>query len=271
MKRFILAQLILLLVILATIPVMAYVSSQPPGYTAVSCGVEVEEDTGTILRLVQSRMRTEDATEAVAMTEMICRVASRHGLRPTLIAAVVECESTFNPRALSKKKKWDEERQKYVEVPCAYGLMQIIPANFGWMGITDPFDPEQSLEGGCKYLAGLSKKYNGDERKMFGHYNGGYRPDNPETRAYVPKVLRVEMSLRSPQMPLEPTKQIQREKILPSQERGKETAKIYRVRAGDTLWRIAQRYGTTVERLARANGIHNPDRITAGERLEVGR
>jgi hypothetical protein len=257
MKRFILAQLVLLLIILATIPVLAYVSSQPPGYTAVSCGAEVQEDTGTILRLVQSRMRrTEDATEAVAMTEMICRVASRHGLRPTLVAAVVDAESNFNPRAKSH---------------CgARGLMQIMPYHYEWLQIADPYDPEQNLNGGCLFLSRLIAKYGGNEVNALRHYNGGASWYNPETRAYWPKVLRIEAKLTTrPRMPQDEREQMQREKIFPSQERGKEAAKIYRVRAGDTLWRIAQRYGTTVEELARRNGIENPDVIEIGQRVVI--
>ncbi len=41
------------------------------------------------------------------------------------------------------------------------------------------------------------------------------------------------------------------------------------VRRGETLWRIARRYGVTVEAIARANGIQDPTRIRAGQRLFV--
>lgn len=43
----------------------------------------------------------------------------------------------------------------------------------------------------------------------------------------------------------------------------------YRVRPGDTLGRIAARFGTTVSQLATLNGISNPDRIWAGEMLSI--
>ncbi|MEX1018555.1 MAG: LysM peptidoglycan-binding domain-containing protein [Litorilinea sp.] len=46
-------------------------------------------------------------------------------------------------------------------------------------------------------------------------------------------------------------------------------ANTYTVRKGDTLSKLARHYGTTVHALARANGIHNPNRIYVGQRLCV--
>jgi LysM repeat protein len=45
--------------------------------------------------------------------------------------------------------------------------------------------------------------------------------------------------------------------------------RIYRVRSGDTLSGIAQRFGTTVDALVEANGIENPDLIFPGQRLLI--
>jgi LysM repeat protein len=43
----------------------------------------------------------------------------------------------------------------------------------------------------------------------------------------------------------------------------------YRVRYGDTLYRIAWRYGVDLWSLARANGIYNLNRIYAGQVLRI--
>ncbi len=43
----------------------------------------------------------------------------------------------------------------------------------------------------------------------------------------------------------------------------------YQIRSGDTLTSIAARYGTSVQTLARDNGIENPNRIFAGQTLRV--
>ena len=44
---------------------------------------------------------------------------------------------------------------------------------------------------------------------------------------------------------------------------------IYVVRSGDTLWKIAKRYGSTVDDIVRVNGIENPDRINVGEKIYI--
>lgn len=44
---------------------------------------------------------------------------------------------------------------------------------------------------------------------------------------------------------------------------------VYTVQAGDTLWEIAQRTGTTVRTLARLNGLRDPDRLYPGQRLRI--
>lgn len=44
---------------------------------------------------------------------------------------------------------------------------------------------------------------------------------------------------------------------------------IHTVRAGETLWRIARRYGSDVPTVAGANGLSNPNRIYVGQQLRV--
>lgn len=44
---------------------------------------------------------------------------------------------------------------------------------------------------------------------------------------------------------------------------------VYTVRPGDTLWEIAQRYGTSVSDLAQANHITDPGLIYPGEALRI--
>ena len=50
---------------------------------------------------------------------------------------------------------------------------------------------------------------------------------------------------------------------------GSGCSQFYTVRAGDTLAKIAARYGTTVWKLASLNGIPNPDYIWVGQVLCV--
>ena len=44
---------------------------------------------------------------------------------------------------------------------------------------------------------------------------------------------------------------------------------IYVVRKDDTLWKIAKRFGSTVDDIVRVNGIENPNKINAGEKLYI--
>lgn len=44
---------------------------------------------------------------------------------------------------------------------------------------------------------------------------------------------------------------------------------IYVVKSGDTLWKIAKKFGSTVEDIARVNGMKNPDKINIGEKIYI--
>ena len=44
---------------------------------------------------------------------------------------------------------------------------------------------------------------------------------------------------------------------------------IYVVKSGDTIWKIAKRFGSTVDDIVRVNGIENPNRINIGEKIYI--
>ena len=44
---------------------------------------------------------------------------------------------------------------------------------------------------------------------------------------------------------------------------------IYVVKSGDTLWKIAKRFGSTVDDIVRVNGIERPDRLNVGEKIYI--
>lgn len=46
---------------------------------------------------------------------------------------------------------------------------------------------------------------------------------------------------------------------------------IYVVKPGDTLWKIAKRFGSTVDDIVRVNGIERPDRLNVGEKIYIPR
>ena len=116
---------------------------------------------------------------------IIRRVAKKVKIAPELLHAVVQAESSYDPRARSVKG--------------AMGLMQLMPATAKRYGVTNAWDPAQNLEGGARYLRDLLKIFDNDLRLAVAAYNAGEGavqrngnriPPYPETRTYVRKVLR---------------------------------------------------------------------------------
>ncbi len=114
---------------------------------------------------------------------IISHISKKYDIDEKLVKAVVKQESGFRHDAVSH---------------CgAMGLMQLMPATAKGLGVTDPFDPVQNIEGGVKYLKGKLKKYNGNLILALASYNAGsgnvdkYNgvPPFKETQNYVKSIL----------------------------------------------------------------------------------
>jgi hypothetical protein len=118
------------------------------------------------------------------ITGLVHKLAPEYALDPKLVLAVIETESSFNPRALSPKQ--------------AQGLMQLIPATAQRFGVRDPWDAKQNLHGGMAYLRWLLDHFNGDIKLALAGYNAGEKaverhggiPPYAETRSYVTRILK---------------------------------------------------------------------------------
>lgn len=119
---------------------------------------------------------------APSFEQEVIEAASRHGLDPLLVMAVVEAESGHQPNLVSGRG--------------AVGLMQISPEIAAWAGLTDPADPLANLEAGCRFLAWLLDSFGGDVTLALAAYNAGPGavrrwgtvPPYRETRSFVARV-----------------------------------------------------------------------------------
>jgi len=105
-------------------------------------------------------------------------------LHPWLVAAVVQTESAFDPRAVSRVG--------------AAGLMQLMPAAAADQGVTDVFDPIDNLRGGTAHLRLMLDRFESLSLALAAYNSGAttverYKgiPPYEETRNYVRRVLEI--------------------------------------------------------------------------------
>lgn len=129
------------------------------------------------------------ATSNVSYTKeqlmsMVEKLADKHGVDEKLVKALIKQESGFNPKATSKVG--------------AMGLMQLMPSTAKGLGVSDPYNPYQNVEGGIKYLKSMLERFNGNTILALAAYNAGPNavkkyndvPPYGETQRYVRAVLK---------------------------------------------------------------------------------
>ena len=124
--------------------------------------------------------------------QIVRQYAAHYRVPPELIAAFIDVESRWNPRAVSAKG--------------AMGLMQLMPATAKRFGAIEPFDVEQNIAAGTRYVTALMWEFHGDLRLVTAAYYAGDRNiarrqldyRNPDVVAYVKTVRRQYMLRRYP-------------------------------------------------------------------------
>lgn len=99
-------------------------------------------------------------TDNVLDLDKIFEEASeRYDVPVSLLKAVGKAESSF--------------RTDVVSSAGAIGVMQLMPRTAKGLGVTDPYDPQQNIMGGAKYLRQMLDRYDGDVELALAAYNSG--------------------------------------------------------------------------------------------------
>jgi len=119
----------------------------------------------------------------MSLRDLAYKIAQEEGINPDLFLRQIQAESAFDPQAKSSAG--------------AMGLAQLMPATAKELGVSNPYDPEQSLRGGAKYMKQLLGRYNNDQTLALAAYNAGMGnvdkaggvPNFKETQNYIAKIL----------------------------------------------------------------------------------
>ena len=126
-------------------------------------------------------------TSYTELQGIIDECAEKYNVDNELIRAMIQVESGWNTDAVSNKG--------------AQGLMQLMPRTAAMLGVDDPFDPVQNIDGCVRYISDLTDKYRGDVEKALAAYNAGpARVDSgniPDvSKRYVKNIMSIYRKLR---------------------------------------------------------------------------
>ncbi len=131
----------------------------------------------------QPHATRRQASHTSEIEESITRAAAKYDLPEHLIRAIIQAESSFRVHAVSPAG--------------AQGLMQLMPQTARELGVTDPFDVAQNIDGGARYFRRMLDMFDNDLKQALAAYNAGpgtvrrFNGDVPyrETQNYIARVM----------------------------------------------------------------------------------
>lgn len=152
--------------------------------------VVTESATGEVM--ITNVLEVQEGIQAAPVQEpfvcneydhIIAYYCDQYAVDPDLVKVVIQKESEFNPNAVSRSG--------------AIGLMQLMPKTAEILGVHDPYDPWENIEGGVKFLRYLLDTFDGDVEFALAAYHAGPGavqraqgvPPIPETVEYVDYIM----------------------------------------------------------------------------------
>ena len=163
---------------------LAYGGYEPSAYQPVSYAPSAYATSGVPGQALAGAPPTGgEAGEGGQYETLIEQAAARNGVEPALLHGLIEQESGFDAGAVSSAG--------------ASGLTQLMPSTASSLGVADPLDPVESIEGGARLLGELMRQFAGNASDALAAYNAGPGavqeyggvPPYSETQSYVSKVL----------------------------------------------------------------------------------
>ncbi|MFH1490125.1 MAG: lytic transglycosylase domain-containing protein [Pseudomonadota bacterium] len=182
MSRFAVVKFLMLVTVLFPAAMIHESTLIPIRFTAApESPQDFKRDTQGLLKKASKNLITGNGEER--FQSYILAAANRYKVDPALVKAVIKAESSYDPAAVSEKG--------------ARGLMQLMPGTAEALGVEEPFNPEQNIHAGVKYIRQLLNQFEGDLELALAAYNAGSKkvkeyhgiPPFKTTQLYLKKVF----------------------------------------------------------------------------------